>query len=140
MCQRLQLIICIQVWLLLLFTEFGYFRIWKNCCGIRFTRHHCLHGPDFWFIFDFCVVLHVYVKHHTFLALEFMTIFNCHFTQTGIYKLIFQWNYFNSCRYNSGGKKFTEVLSTKHLSVSIDAITIHNHLWQKKTTNVSARR
>lgn len=35
-------------------------------------------------------------------------------------------------RYNSGGKKFTEVSTTKHLSVSIDAITIHNHLWQKK--------
>lgn len=34
------------------------------------------------------------------------------------------------CRYNSGGKSFSEVTSTKHLSVSIDAVVIHNALWK----------
>ncbi|XP_061178757.1 calmodulin-regulated spectrin-associated protein 1-B-like isoform X1 [Saccostrea echinata] len=33
-------------------------------------------------------------------------------------------------KYNSGGKSFSEVTSTKHLSVSIDAIVIHNALWK----------
>ena len=36
------------------------------------------------------------------------------------------------CRYNSGGKSFSEITSTKHISVSIDAVTIQNHFWQKK--------
>ncbi len=36
------------------------------------------------------------------------------------------------CRYNSGAKKFAEVRSTKHLSVSIDAVVIYNSYWQKK--------
>lgn len=37
------------------------------------------------------------------------------------------------CRYNSGGKSFSEVTSTKHLSVSIDAVVIHNALWKTST-------
>ena len=34
-------------------------------------------------------------------------------------------------RYNSGGKKFTKI-HTKHLTVTIDAFTIHNSLWLGK--------
>jgi hypothetical protein len=34
-------------------------------------------------------------------------------------------------RYNSGGKCFSQV-HTKHLTVTIDAFTIHNALWQGK--------
>ena len=34
-------------------------------------------------------------------------------------------------RYNSGGKNFNEV-HTKHLTVTIDAITIHSQLWSGK--------
>ncbi|XP_041360750.1 calmodulin-regulated spectrin-associated protein 1-like isoform X2 [Gigantopelta aegis] len=33
-------------------------------------------------------------------------------------------------KYNSGAKSFTEVTSTKHLSVSIDAVVLHNSLWK----------
>ncbi|KAK3087075.1 hypothetical protein FSP39_001312 [Pinctada imbricata] len=40
-------------------------------------------------------------------------------------------------KYNSGGKNFSEVTSTKHLSVSIDAVVIHNALW--KTSKVPAK-
>lgn len=40
-------------------------------------------------------------------------------------------------KYNSGGKKFTEVVSTKHLSVSIDAVVIQNSLW--KTQKMAAK-
>ncbi|VDI76016.1 calmodulin-regulated spectrin-associated protein [Mytilus galloprovincialis] len=40
-------------------------------------------------------------------------------------------------KYNSGGKKFTQVVSTKHLSVSIDAVVIHNSLW--KTHKMAAK-
>lgn len=32
-------------------------------------------------------------------------------------------------KYSSGGKKFTEIYA-KHISVTIDAFTIHNQLWQ----------
>ncbi|CAH1776107.1 unnamed protein product [Owenia fusiformis] len=42
-------------------------------------------------------------------------------------------------KYNSGAKRFTEVLSTRHLSVSMDAVTIHGHLWQSKKPT-SARK
>lgn len=31
-------------------------------------------------------------------------------------------------RYNSGSKNFV-VVHTKHLSITIDAFTVHNHLW-----------
>ncbi|KAF6778900.1 hypothetical protein AHF37_01370 [Paragonimus kellicotti] len=34
-------------------------------------------------------------------------------------------------RYNSGGKHFTEITSTNHLSPVVDAITIHDSLWTK---------
>lgn len=34
-------------------------------------------------------------------------------------------------RYNSGGKCFSQI-HTKHLTVTIDAFTIHNSLWQGK--------
>jgi len=37
-------------------------------------------------------------------------------------------------RYNSGGKCFAQV-HTKHLTVTIDAFTIHNSLWQGKKAN-----
>ncbi|XP_067666181.1 calmodulin-regulated spectrin-associated protein 1-like isoform X2 [Haliotis asinina] len=33
-------------------------------------------------------------------------------------------------KYNSGAKSFTEVKSTKHISVSIDAVVVHNALWK----------
>ena len=38
----------------------------------------------------------------------------------------------NFFRYNSGAKSFSEITSTKHISVSIDAVTIQNQYWQKK--------
>ena len=41
-------------------------------------------------------------------------------------------NYF---KYNSGGKKFTQI-HTKHLTVTIDAFTIHNSLWLGKKTKL----
>lgn len=42
---------------------------------------------------------------------------------------------YNLClRYNSGGKCFSQV-HTKHLTVTIDAFTIHNSLWQGKKVN-----
>lgn len=34
-------------------------------------------------------------------------------------------------KYNSGGKHFTEITSTNHLSPVVDAITIHDSLWTK---------
>jgi hypothetical protein len=45
--------------------------------------------------------------------------------------------HFYTFRYNSGGKKFSQVVSTKHLSVSIDAVVIHNSLW--KTHKMAAK-
>ena len=41
-------------------------------------------------------------------------------------------NYF---KYNSGGKKFSQI-HTKHLTVTIDAFTIHNSLWLGKKTRL----
>jgi calmodulin-regulated spectrin-associated protein len=38
-------------------------------------------------------------------------------------------------KYSSDRKQFT-VIPAKTVSVSIDAITIHNHLWQAKRTTV----
>lgn len=38
-------------------------------------------------------------------------------------------------KYNSDRKQFT-VIPAKTVSVSVDAITIHNHLWQAKKTSV----
>merc|ERR1712223_81716 len=38
-------------------------------------------------------------------------------------------------KYNSGGKKFTKI-HTKHLTVTIDAFTIHNALWLGKKANL----
>jgi len=35
------------------------------------------------------------------------------------------------CRYNCGAKNFTEVTSTKHLTTTIDAVTISNSIWLK---------
>jgi hypothetical protein len=35
-------------------------------------------------------------------------------------------------RYNCGAKNFTEVTTTKHLSTTIDAVTIFTVYWQKK--------
>ena len=34
-------------------------------------------------------------------------------------------------RYNSGAKSFSEVKSTKHLTATIDAITVLSLVWQK---------
>ncbi|XP_076438027.1 LOW QUALITY PROTEIN: uncharacterized protein LOC143277153 [Babylonia areolata] len=42
-------------------------------------------------------------------------------------------------KYNSGGKSFTAVTSTKHLSVSIDAVVLQNVYWKTKAT-AAARR
>uniref|UniRef100_A0A182YJE1 Uncharacterized protein n=1 Tax=Anopheles stephensi TaxID=30069 RepID=A0A182YJE1_ANOST len=41
--------------------------------------------------------------------------------------------------YNSGGKCFTQV-HTKHLTVTIDAFTIHNSLWQGKKANLPSKK
>ncbi|XP_054281794.1 patronin isoform X3 [Macrosteles quadrilineatus] len=42
-------------------------------------------------------------------------------------------------KYNSGGKCFSQV-HTKHLTVTIDAFTIHNSLWQGKKVNLPSKR
>lgn len=42
-------------------------------------------------------------------------------------------------RYNSGGKCFSQV-HTKHLTVTIDAFTIHNSLWQGKKVNLPNKK
>ncbi|KAI5737328.1 hypothetical protein M8J76_012384 [Diaphorina citri] len=42
-------------------------------------------------------------------------------------------------KYNSGGKSFTQI-HTKHLTVTIDAFTIHNSLWQGKKVNLPNKR
>ncbi|KAG5673265.1 hypothetical protein PVAND_003327 [Polypedilum vanderplanki] len=43
-------------------------------------------------------------------------------------------------KYNSGGKCFTQV-HTKHLTVTCDAFTIHNSLWQgKKASNLPSKK
>merc|ERR1711899_28402 len=42
-------------------------------------------------------------------------------------------------KYNSGGKKFTQI-HTKHLTVTIDAFTIHNALWLGKKANLPSKR
>ncbi|XP_017772472.1 PREDICTED: patronin isoform X3 [Nicrophorus vespilloides] len=42
-------------------------------------------------------------------------------------------------KYNSGGKCFAQV-HTKHLTVTIDAFTIHNNLWQGKKVNMPSKK
>jgi len=42
-------------------------------------------------------------------------------------------------KYNSGGKKFTKI-HTKHLTVTIDAFTIHNSLWLGKKARLPDKR
>ncbi|XP_076456389.1 uncharacterized protein LOC143290762 [Babylonia areolata] len=42
-------------------------------------------------------------------------------------------------KYNSGGKSFNEVTSTKHLSVSIDAVVLKNVYWKTKVTSATKR-
>uniref|UniRef100_A0A0K8SS01 Short spindle protein 4 n=1 Tax=Lygus hesperus TaxID=30085 RepID=A0A0K8SS01_LYGHE len=42
-------------------------------------------------------------------------------------------------KYNSGGKCFSQI-HTKHLTVTIDAFTIHNSLWQGKKVNLPSKR
>ncbi|EAT43241.1 AAEL005304-PA [Aedes aegypti] len=42
-------------------------------------------------------------------------------------------------KYNSGGKCFSQV-HTKHLTVTIDAFTIHNSLWQGKKANLPSKK
>ena len=42
-------------------------------------------------------------------------------------------------KYNSGGKKFTQT-HTKHLTVTIDAFTIHNSLWLGKKTKLPDKK
>lgn len=42
-------------------------------------------------------------------------------------------------RYNSSGKCFSQV-HTKHLTVTIDAFTIHNSLWQGKKVNLPNKK
>ncbi|XP_005113257.2 calmodulin-regulated spectrin-associated protein 1 [Aplysia californica] len=41
-------------------------------------------------------------------------------------------------KYNSGGKSFTEITSTKHLSVSVDAVVLHGSVW--KSGKAAVRR
>ncbi|TGZ75295.1 hypothetical protein CRM22_000459, partial [Opisthorchis felineus] len=41
-------------------------------------------------------------------------------------------------KYNSGGKHFTEITSTNHLSPVVDAITIHEALWSKANGQAAA--
>ncbi|VDP91527.1 unnamed protein product [Echinostoma caproni] len=41
-------------------------------------------------------------------------------------------------KYNSGGKHFTEITSTNHLSPVVDAITIHDSLWSKSGAQAAA--
>ena len=41
--------------------------------------------------------------------------------------------------YNSGGKKFTQI-HNKHLTVTIDAFTIHNSLWLGKKTKLPDKK
>ncbi|CAD5118166.1 DgyrCDS6898 [Dimorphilus gyrociliatus] len=41
-------------------------------------------------------------------------------------------------KYNSGGKSFTRIETTKHISVSIDAVTIQNCYWQKRQSSTSS--
>ncbi|TPP60468.1 Short spindle protein 4 [Fasciola gigantica] len=41
-------------------------------------------------------------------------------------------------KYNSGGKHFTEITSTNHLSPVVDAITIHDYLWSKSGAQSAA--
>ncbi|KAB7507571.1 Patronin [Armadillidium nasatum] len=42
-------------------------------------------------------------------------------------------------KYNSGGKCFSQI-HTKHLTVTIDAFTIHNSLWQGKKVNLPPKK
>jgi len=42
-------------------------------------------------------------------------------------------------KYNSGGKCFSQV-HTKHITVTIDAFTIHNSLWQGKRVNLPNKK
>ncbi len=42
-------------------------------------------------------------------------------------------------KYNSGGKKFTKI-HTKHLTVTIDAFTIHNSLWLGKKARLPDKK
>ncbi|KAK8401558.1 hypothetical protein O3P69_001012 [Scylla paramamosain] len=42
-------------------------------------------------------------------------------------------------KYNSGGKCFSQI-HTKHLTVTIDAFTIHNSLWQGKRVNLPPKK
>ncbi|XP_037032835.1 patronin isoform X7 [Bradysia coprophila] len=42
-------------------------------------------------------------------------------------------------KYNSGGKCFSQI-HTKHLTVTIDAFTIHNSLWQGKKVNMPSKK
>uniref|UniRef100_W8BA25 Short spindle protein 4 n=1 Tax=Ceratitis capitata TaxID=7213 RepID=W8BA25_CERCA len=42
-------------------------------------------------------------------------------------------------KYNSGGKCFSQV-HTKHLTVTIDAFTIHNSLWQGKKVHLPSKK
>ncbi|KAF0306346.1 Patronin [Amphibalanus amphitrite] len=42
-------------------------------------------------------------------------------------------------KYNSGGKSFTQI-HTKHLSVTIDAFTIHDALWQGKRPSLPSKK
>ncbi|XP_047482342.1 uncharacterized protein LOC125034532 isoform X4 [Penaeus chinensis] len=42
-------------------------------------------------------------------------------------------------KYNSGGKCFSQI-HTKHLTVTIDAFTIHNSLWQGKRVNLPSKK
>jgi hypothetical protein len=44
-----------------------------------------------------------------------------------------------SNRYNSGGKCFSQV-HTKHLTVTIDAFTIHAGLWQGKKQSLPNKK
>lgn len=42
-------------------------------------------------------------------------------------------------KYNSGGKCFSQI-HTKHLTVTIDAFTIHNSLWQGKKVQLPSKK
>lgn len=55
------------------------------------------------------------------------------------YNSFYIYNFLFFSRYNSGAKCFSQV-HTKHLTVTIDAFTIHNSLWQGKKVNLPNKK
>lgn len=66
-------------------------------------------------------------------------VFNISYLQKIRYDVNKNYNEVICFRYNSGGKCFSQV-HTKHLTVTIDAFTIHNSLWQGKKVNLPNKK